>query len=236
MRQKINYIRHLGVLFLTLVIFFLGVLIGGNVEELRVESLYTQLQEQDLEYQSVLTESRYIDYLTSLKEEGQEISCETIKGSFFTSIENLDNSRLKLENYINSGNFQEEEFSRLKEHYGNVQINYWILANRIGNTCEGKLNTLLYFYSDDELCLECEDQGVHITYVKQRLKEDILVFSFDSQSLTGSSNLLAQKYEIKGRESPTLIINEEIYGFKDNSEIFDILCEQGLDADDICSK
>ena len=111
--------------------FVVGILIGGDVEQLRVQSLYTQLQEQDLEYQSIVTENDYIDYLVSLKEEDKNVTCRTIEGAYFTSISNLGDARIKLENYINSGKVKEQEFQRLKDHYANVQINYWILGNNV---------------------------------------------------------------------------------------------------------
>ena len=58
MRQKVNVLRHIGVLLLTNIIFFLGLFIGNTVEEMRVEVLYSQLQDQDLDYQKMLVESQ----------------------------------------------------------------------------------------------------------------------------------------------------------------------------------
>ncbi len=226
MRRKINAIRYIGVLILTILIFTIGIFLGGMVEGFRVQNLYTQLQEQDLDYQNVLTEGNYLNYIVSLKENNlnnsNNVSCDLIRGAYFTSIKNLYNSRLKLENYINTGSVKEKEFSRLKEHYANVQINYWILANRISNLCDGNLNTILYFYQDEKKCPSCEDQGVHLSYVKAKLKDEVMIFSLDLDRI-GPTQLLAQKYGAYERESPILVINEEVYGFSTNSEIFDIL-------------
>jgi hypothetical protein len=229
MRKQISWLRHLSILFLTIVIFTIGVLIGGNVEGLRVQNLYTQLQEQDLDYQTLVTESQYIDYIIALKEQGDEVSCELIEGTYYTSIANLDSSRIKLENYINSGSVKTEEFSRLKDHYSNIQINYWILANKVNNLCGSDMNTILYFYADDNVCPECQDQGVHLSYVKQRLADDVLIFSLDSQR-GGAIKLLAQKYDINSLGVPAIVIGEEVYGYSSNKEIFDILCDNGLSS------
>lgn len=234
MRKQINWLRHLSVLFLTVIIFTLGVFIGGDVEQMRVSNLYTQLQEQDVSYQSLITEGNYIDYVVGLKEQGDNVSCDTIKGAYYTSISNLDKSRIKLENYINTGSVEVEEFARLKEHYSNVQINYWILANRINNVCVGNMNPILYFYAEDKACPSCEDQGVHLSYVKQKLGDDVLVFSLDAQK-EGAIKLLAQKYDVYSRELPVLIIDEQVYGYSSNAQIFKILCENGLE-NDVCYK
>ncbi len=222
MRKKINYIRHFGVLLLTIMIFVVGIFIGGSVEQLRVENLYTQLQEQDLAYQNIITQSNYIDYIISQKDMGINISCESIEGSYFSSIATLDESRLKLENYINSGKVKEEEFYRLKEHYANTQIDYWILANKISNLCDNNLNTILFFYSEDKKCPECEDQGLHLSYVKQKLNDDVLIFALDVEK-DGPTKLLAQKYEAKVYNSPTLVINDKTFNYLTNEEIFKIL-------------
>lgn len=222
MRRQIKVMRYLGVLLLTIMIFVLGIFLGNTAGELRVENLYTQLQSQDLEYQSIITESAYIDYIVSLKEQNDNVSCELIKGAYYTSISNLDDSRIKLENYINGGSVKVDEFARLKDHYSNVQINYWILANRIGNLCGGNMNTILYFYQDDKKCPECEDQGVHLSYVKAKMKDEVLVFSLDLERL-GPTQLLAQKYNAYEKGTPVLVIDEQVYGYSTNEELFKIL-------------
>ena len=233
MREKINKVRHIAILFITIIVFFLGVLIGGSIEELRVQSLYTQLQEQDLEYQSIVAEGNYIDYIVDLKGEGANISCDSIMGGYYTSIDNLDKSRIKLENYINTGSVQEIEFQRLKDHYANMQINYWILANKINNLCDNRMNPILYFYADDESCPACEDQGVYLNYVKQVLEHEVLVFSLDSGK-GGPTQLLAQQYDVYYREKPILVIDEQTHDFSNNEEIFGYLCEAGLNHE-VCS-
>lgn len=226
MRKKIVWLRHIGILLLTIIIFVLGILIGGDVEELRVQNLYTQLQEQDLDYQKIVTEGNYVNYLITQREEGENVTCETIEGAYFTSISNLDTSRLKLEAYINTAKVKEEEYARLKDHYSNMQINYWILANKISNLCDNEIDVILYFYSEDEkICPQCQDQGVHLTYVKQRLKDDVLIFSFNFDS-KGPINLLGQRYEVFTREVPVVVVNDEAYGYVTNQEIFEILENQ----------
>jgi hypothetical protein len=233
MREKINTLRHLGVLSLTLLIFFLGVFIGGNVEDQRVDSLYNKLQEQDLEYQNIVTESNYLEYLViSAEMNDSSVTCDQVKGSYFTSITNLDDSRIRLEEYINTASVNEEEYFRLKSHYENVQIQYFTLANRISSLCSDDLNTILFFYDEKKTCPECEDQGIILDYVKKVLKDDVLIFSLDIQK-KGPIQLLAQTYDAYVSELPVIVINGKTYGFSSYEEIFTILCDQGLE-NDVC--
>jgi len=216
MRKKINWLRHFAILMLTIMIFSIGVFIGNDVEQKRVESLYTQLQEQDLTYQQIVTEGKYIDYLTTKKESGTNISCESIIGAYHTSIGKLDDSRLKLEKYINTASVKEEEYERLKDHYANLQINYWILANKINTLCDdSNMYPILYFYANEQKCPQCEDQGVHLSYVKAKLNENVLIFSLDIDKL-GPIQLLGQQYDVYSRETPIIVINEKSYGYSKN--------------------
>lgn len=227
MRKHINWLRHLSILVLTIIIFILGIFIGINVEQMRVSTLYTQLQEQELSYQTLITESNYINYIVSLKGQSDEVSCDIIKRLYYTSIHNLDESRIKLENYENAGRVKVEEYKRLKKHYANVQITYWMLANKINSICKENMNTILFFYAEKKICPSCEDQGIHLSYVKQKLKDDVLIFSFDALN-EGASRLLMQKYDIRLKDLPVLIINEQKYNYSTNSEIFKILCNNGI--------
>ena len=228
-----NILRHIGVLLLTNIIFFLGLFIGNSVEEMRVDTLYSQLQEQDLDYQKMLVESQYIDYLVDTKTQNN-VSCDTIKGAYFTSIQNLGDSTIKLEQYINNANSNEEDYQRIKDYYSNVQVTYWLLAQKIENLCQSNLNTVLFFYGDKKKCPSCEDQGVHLTYVKQKLKDNVLIFNFDAEK-TGAIKLISQNYQIQGKELPSLIINGKLLGFLTNEELFDVLCKDGLE-NEVCNK
>ncbi len=234
MRQKINWFRYLGVFLLTIIIFILGIFIGGSIEDLRVKDLYTKLQEQDLEYQNIVTENLYMEYLVGLKEKNGNISCETLKSTFLQSINNLEKSRNRLENFINTAESNEEEFYRLKGHYSNLQIHYWILTKKINSLCDFDMVPVLYFYSDDKICNECSDQGIHLSYVKSKLKDNVLIYSFDKERMDTPSRLIIEHYNITFKESPVVIIEDKVYGYITNEQIFDLLCSNGLN-DSICS-
>jgi hypothetical protein len=233
MRKKLSFLRYFMIFAATVLIFILGILIGGDVEQMRVQSLYTQLQEQDLDYQNVLTESNYIDFLVSSKEINNNVSCDLIQGAYYTSIINLDNSREKLESYINVAKVREEEYERLKSHYSNLQINYWVLAKKINSLCDKSMNSILYFYGDKKKCPACEDQGIHLSYVKSKLKDEVLIFSFESES-EGVVQILSQRYDVNLRELPVLVINNEIHGFLKNQEIIEVLCSTEYNDSQVC--
>ena len=102
-----------------------------------------------------------------------------------------------------------------------MQINYYILAEKIKRAC-GNMNVILYFYGDKKRCPSCQDEGVHLTYVKEKLKDNVLIFALDT-SREGPIKLLMQKFDVQHRELPVLVINDNITGFKTNQEIFKML-------------
>jgi hypothetical protein len=227
MRRRAKTLRHLSVLFITLIIFALGILIGNTTESLRVQHLYTQLQEQDLEYQNILTESEFLDYLLSLSTT-DGVSCQLLLDTFSSSINHLETSRIKLENYLNAAEVKEEELLRLKDQYAGLQINYWIMNEKITSLCGPEILSILYFYTDDNECGLCEDQGIHLSYVKEKLGKKVLVFSFDA-GRAGPISLLMKNFNVSSNEVPTLVIQGDKFGFNNNKNILNILCEKGLD-------
>lgn len=235
MRRQVNWVRYFGILILTIIIFFLGTFIGSSVEEAQVANMYTQLQEQDLSYQNVVTERTYIRHLLDQGvAENRSVSCEALVGAYETSISSLEDSRLKLESYLDTASSQQEAFYRLRNHYANLQIEYWMLAQEVNRLCPKSFDTVLYFFSeDDEECPACQDQGVHLSYVKQKLKDKVMIFSFSVDS-QGAATLLKQRYDVSQRNLPVVVINEEINGFLTNEEVFTKLCSKGLNHS-VCS-
>ena len=234
MRRKISYLRYFSILVLTIMIFIVGIYIGTSVEQQRVKALYDDLQDQSLAYQNLVTENNYMNYILSkINFNSSKKNCNLITGSYFTSIKNLDNSRIKLENYINSGNGNEKAYLRLKKYYSDLQVDYWITAKKIREKCpDSNINTILYFYKNKKKCPSCEDEGVHLNYVKQKLKDNVLIFSLDADNNQGVIRLLNQQFQNNYREMPVLVINGKEYGFKTNREIFNILKNQSKQIKD----
>ena len=217
-------------MILVSIIFILGILIGNQVEDLRIQNLYEQYEQTSLETQQVTTEINYLNYLIDLKSENNsDISCSILEDSYITSLRFLDQSRIKLETYLdNADSSVEEEYANLKERYATLQVNYWILADKINNMCDSNFKTILYFYKEQKRCGPCFDQGVYLDYVKKKLNDDVMIFALDSDK-QGPVKLLANTYNISFREHPVLVIDEKVYGFSTSDEIFEILCQDNFD-------
>jgi thiol-disulfide isomerase/thioredoxin len=232
MERKISRARYVIVFFLTAIIFSLGIFIGGTLEELRVKSLYLSLQEQDVEYNDVLTERYFIEHLVNQAK--KNIDCNFLMEAYRNSIRHLDTAREKLDSYMDSSFIKQKQYEMIKGRYADMQINYWLLFKKIKSLCPSDSYSILYFYKEGKDCPKCEDQGVHLMYVKQKLKGKVMVFSLDADR-SGPNALLVDRYHIFNREYPVLIINDSVHGYMTNEQIFSLLCKMGLN-ESLCNK
>ncbi len=232
MERRISTARYVIVFFLTAIIFSLGIFIGGALEELRVKALYSSLQEQDVEYNDVLTERYYIEYLVN--QVNKKVDCNFLMDAYRESIRHLDVAREKLDSYMDSSFIQEKQYEMIKGRYADLQINYWLLFKKIKALCPSDSYSILYFYKEGKGCPKCEDQAVHLMYVKQKLQGKLMLFSLDADR-DGPNQLLVKRYHLHDREFPVLIINDTVYGYMTNEEIFNLLCRMGLN-ESLCHK
>ncbi|MFP4402172.1 MAG: hypothetical protein ACLFPL_02975 [Candidatus Nanoarchaeia archaeon] len=223
MHREIHKSRHIIVLILTVIIFSLGVLIGSQVEDFRIDNLENQFREESNKFTQIQAE---IDYINFLIESEDNISCGTLTDSYLTSVEQLDDSVFRLENYQSTATFNQKQYRELQNQYFNLETRYFILAQSINTICPFSFDTILYFYTDDENCPECEDQGVYLDHIKNKYQDDVMIFSFDTQGSSNIVTLLRLNYDIDVFETPTIIINgEEQLGFSSSQTIEEYLFE-----------
>lgn len=217
MHRAIHKSRHLFVLLISSIIFLLGVLIGAQVEQFRIESLEAEFKEENLKFEEIQAE---IDYINFLSQKEEQHVCPTLMDSYLKSVKNLDDSVFSLENYQSTAQFKTDEYYMLKNKYFNLEMRYYILAERINSLCDSSFNTILYFYAEDEKCPECEDQGIYLDYVKKKYTDEVMIFSFDSESSSNVVQILTQNNGVAIDNLPKLIINGNVtLNFSDSEEI-----------------
>ncbi|MFT4244038.1 MAG: hypothetical protein ACMXYB_01120 [Candidatus Woesearchaeota archaeon] len=208
MHREIHKSRHITVLILATIIFFLGILVGAQVEQFRLEKIEAQFKEQSRLSEEMQAEIEFIDYLISIHKHN-ETNCRGVVSSFLESIQKLDNVVFSLERYESSAIARHDEYLELKESYFNLQTRYYILANRINSLCPNSFDTILYFYTYDRDCPECEDQGLFLSHIKRKHTDNVMIFSYNIQSESTIVSILTQTNSIKSYQTPTLIINSK---------------------------
>ncbi|NIA04096.1 MAG: hypothetical protein GWP09_01980 [Nitrospiraceae bacterium] len=229
-KRKISKAKYAIIALNTTIIFIAGIFFGQQLNQARINMLYNQLSQQNLEYNNLITEYEYINHLIDTKS-FDNLSCQVITGAYYTSILHLDDARQKLESYLKSSRVNKKDYQILRERYSDVQLNYWMLGDNIKRTCNrSDFVTILYFFGDKKECPECEDQGTYLTYIKEKYGDKTLIFSIDADE-DGPIRLLKNRYGVNNKTLPTVVIGDKKYGFITSDKVESILCKDY----DICS-
>lgn len=205
-RKVFSIERTLLVLFLTIIIFSIGVYIGNYGTEKKLN--YLNEMYNDLRIETQETELEY--------EIAQELICD--QSNFLSITKSLDEWALKLDFMEGDLGKNDASVLNMKRYYYILEMKHWLLAKKQLNNCNISKNIdnsiILYFYSNDGSCDGCERQGVVLSHLKKKYK-NIKIYSFDINYNSVTLNALKMKYNIKN-EAPTLIINDIYHlGFLD---------------------
>ena len=216
--RKISKEIYIVAALITSGVFLLGLLLGLVIEGKRTDYIESVSKKQNLDFSSLQVQYAFIDQLS------QEKNCNAVAKTFEENIKNLESTRLRIENFDRDATLNKNEFDLLKRDYTLAQLRYWLLAKRTKELCGSDIVSILYFFSDDEECPNCNQQAFVLTYLKKLFKENLLIFSFDSKfEKEPMINLLKKSYDIA--RYPTLIIEDKKYeNFNDKEDILTIIC------------
>lgn len=146
----------------------------------------------------------------------EESSCKDIgTGSLSTELGTLED---KLSYTEKERGENDAEVQTLKKYYFLLEIKDYLLMNKISQKCKKTPISIIYFYSLDDKCTDCEKEG----YVLTRLREkypDLRVYSFDYNADLSAVKTLISINKIKD-EMPAIIVKDNVYyGFQSIEDI-----------------
>ncbi|MBI4451937.1 hypothetical protein HY637_00780 [Candidatus Woesearchaeota archaeon] len=215
---------------ITVGIFLLGLFLGLAIEGKRVNYIESVSRKQNLEFSSLQLQYAFIDQLS------QEKNCLAVQKTFEQNINSLESTRIRLENFDRDATLNKNELDILKNEYLLAQIRYWLLAERTRELCGSDIVSVLYFFSDEEECPDCEKQAFVLTYLKKRFKDRLLIFSFDSKfEEEPMIPLLKNTYDTK--KFPTIVIEGKPKpGFQSKESILKEICTYYREKPEDCIK
>lgn len=197
--------RYLLALLITSLIFVFGLMLGLVIEGVRISYLEEFNIRQAMDYQSLQLQYQFIDQL------GQEKNCGAISKTFDLAVDSLEGARQRLENYNQDATIKSGDFDILKREYTIAQLRYWMLAKKTKDLCNMELSTVLYFYTTEENCPDCNPQAFILTYLKKVFKDRLLNFALDGEyEKEPMIKILREAYEVD--EYPTIIIDDTKFG------------------------
>jgi len=213
---------------ITLGIFLLGLFLGLAIEGKRVNYIESLSREQNLAFSSLQLQYAFIDQLS------QEKNCIAVQKTFEDNINNLESTRIRLENFDRDATLNKAELDILKNEYILAQIRYWLLAERTKKLCGTDIVTVLYFFSDEKECPDCEEQAFVLTYLKKKFKDKLLIFSFDSKfEAEPMVAILKKTYNVKSY--PALVIEGKLAsGFYEKDSLLKEICGRYSEKTEDC--
>jgi len=146
----------------------------------------------------------------------EETSCKDISPGFLSK--ELGTLGEKLTYGENQTELNTNELEYLKRSYFLLEIKDYLLMKRLTQKCGIKPTFILYFYSTENSCVDCEKMGYVLTSLRDKYP-DLRVYSFDYYFDVGAIDTLVSIYKVKS-DLPALIINgETIYGFNTVEEL-----------------
>ncbi len=213
---------------ITIGIFLLGLFLGLAIEGKRVNYIESVSRKQNLDFSSLQLQYAFIDQLS------QEKNCLAVQKTFEQNINNLESTRIRLENFDRDATLNKNEFDILKNEYILAQIRYWLLGERTRKLCGTDIVNILYFFSDEKECPDCDKQAFVLTYLKKKFKDKLLIFSFDSKfEPEPMIPLLMSTYNVT--KYPTIVIEgKPRSGFKDKDTILREICSYYKEKTEDC--
>ncbi len=109
---------------------------------------------------------------------------------------------------------KDEQVLHLKDRYTLLQIRDYLLSKRLAATCNVKPIVVLYFYSNEGDCADCDRAGYALSYLRQTYPS-LRVYSFDYNLDLGALKTLIAVEKVKPQFPAFVIQKQSSYGFKD---------------------
>jgi hypothetical protein len=217
--RKIKKNRYVLALFISIILFVMGFLLGLALSEYKIEYIKGMYEEQSADYESL--QFQYV-YLENLENLNKTEDCKTIEAVLENNLKFLGPAQEKIEAYETTGDINNMDYRIIKRKYIIANLRYWLLAEKSKDLCGSDLVSILYFYSQE--CAICKDQGYILSQLKNIFGDKLLIFPLDTSIKEEPIiNILRRRYQIS--EFPTLVIeNKVISKFLTKNEILKEIC------------
>lgn len=206
--------RYLIAFILTFLVFFLGILLGSFLNEIKYKDISILTQE-------FRTKALNFDVQGMLLREGL---CTGV------NVDTFDRDLIEISGHVQSLEDQlgkqDDQVVAMKEYYFLLEIRHWLFLKKLREDCNSNYDLILYFYSnDEEKCESCEGQGYILSYLRQKY-DNIRIYSFDVDVDNPTVKLLIDLYSVK--QAPSIALNERLYtGFQERDALENALLNKG---------
>ena len=211
MKKQLDSTTIISAVIISALLFIGGVVVGYSINREKLSAIESDMSDVTRAVENFQLQFLFFDVL------GENAACPLL----IATVADINKASYEIGSRLTAQDSPDQiqdytEYVNLKREYSRVLVSYWLLANKLKETCKSNANTIIYFYSKD--CLACDDQGFILSYLKSKEEEDLLIFALDAELDEPSLKALKEYYNVK--EFPTLIINGAVYGgFQSEQEL-----------------
>ncbi|MBU0457423.1 MAG: hypothetical protein ABH824_01210 [Nanoarchaeota archaeon] len=212
--RKTSNKKYLLALFLTLVVFSGGIVLGIFIENARVNYTQQISLEEKVNLRSLQLQQNYID--------SGFANCNTLHQILEHNIDELGAKMGMVLEYEKKSLFNEKEFNLQLQDYFLTEIQFYLISEEIDKKCPIDNVKILYFYDENKY----ETQGDILAYLKKKFGSRLLVFSLNSDfKQEPMINILLTSYNIK--EFPAIVIDKKAYqGHRNVEQLMEDICDE----------
>ena len=209
MENSFNLRKYVLVFFITLGIFAIIYLLSNFLFTQRV----TQVKNMEANINQNILESE-VQYALL-----EDTSCDSdeVTGSIVL-VQQINELAKRLSYMEDQRGILDPEVISLKKYYSLLQVKDYLLLRERARQCKETPLSILYFYSNEGECTDCQKLGFVLTSMREDYG-NLHIYSFDYNLGLSVIETLKSIYKLKN-DPPVLVINHKVYyGFKTREEI-----------------
>ncbi|MFA5889187.1 MAG: hypothetical protein WCW47_03085 [Candidatus Paceibacterota bacterium] len=210
--KKISSKKYLFSFIITAIIFATAIYLSNYFSQKKLDEIRNIQDKISIDILSSETQFSLLE---------QSLCKDLGTGTLSSELGELEN---KLTYTENTRGTNDPEVSTLKRYYSLLEIKDYLLMNKISEKCKKTPLSIIYFYSTNNDCLDCEKEGYVLTKLRETYPE-LRIYSFDYNLDLSAVKTLISINKIKN-ELPALIIKEKTYyGFQSIEDLEKIIPE-----------
>ena len=147
-----------------------------------------------------------------------DATCETDANNNPLMIDEINSLSKRLSFMEDQRGTDDPEVITLKKYYSLLQVKDYLLLRERAKQCGQKPSSILYFYSNNGDCVDCQKMGYVLTSMRESY-DQLHVYAFDYNIGLSVVDTLKSIYKLDNVQ-PILVINRKpYYGFKTQQEI-----------------